>query len=282
MTFAGIPMATSFIPEIWAAEAQVKLDDTLVFGSRFAVNRDYEGEIADQGDTVRIPNLADPEVVDYTAYTSYDYKRLDISHQDLKIDRGKATFVKVDDVEQAQTAAGFNILGEASRRMGYVFAHEMDTHIGAQMATAATQVEMASAPTTGDAFYKGILKLRTLLSDNGVPLGARFLVINPAAEELLLDCDKFIAAANYGNAEPIQNGRIGSIVGFNVLVTQNMPAGPLAIAGHPLATTVAQQIVRTEPERLQGTFASAVKMLNVYGMKVLEPKALTKLTVKAG
>ena len=44
---------TNFIPELWSANILLELQKNLVYGS--AVNRDYEGDIANYGDTVHIP-----------------------------------------------------------------------------------------------------------------------------------------------------------------------------------------------------------------------------------
>ena len=47
---------TNFIPELWSANILLELQKNLVYGS--AVNRDYEGDIANYGDTVHITGIA--------------------------------------------------------------------------------------------------------------------------------------------------------------------------------------------------------------------------------
>ena len=58
---------TNFIPELWSANILLELQKNLVYGS--AVNRDYEGDIANYGDTVHITGIAHISIGDYTAHT---------------------------------------------------------------------------------------------------------------------------------------------------------------------------------------------------------------------
>jgi hypothetical protein len=57
---------TNFIPEIWSAQLLSSLKKTLVFAGPTTVNRNYEGEIANAGDTVRITSISRPTIADYT------------------------------------------------------------------------------------------------------------------------------------------------------------------------------------------------------------------------
>ena len=49
----------NFIPEIWANELQMALEKALVFAQPGIINRDYEGQITQAGDTVRINQIGD-------------------------------------------------------------------------------------------------------------------------------------------------------------------------------------------------------------------------------
>jgi len=57
-------------------------------------------------------------------------------------------------------------------------------------------------------------------------------------------------------------------------VTDAAATGGLAIAGHGIATTFAEQIVSVEAVRLEKRFADGIKGLHVYGAKVVRPTAL--------
>ena len=53
----------TFFPTIWEARLLLHLDKSLVYGN--LVNRDYEGDIRQAGDTVKINQIADITVSDY-------------------------------------------------------------------------------------------------------------------------------------------------------------------------------------------------------------------------
>jgi len=54
----------NFIPEVWSARLFVNLKKAHVFPG--LVNTDYEGEISNLGDKVRINNIGDITIRDYT------------------------------------------------------------------------------------------------------------------------------------------------------------------------------------------------------------------------
>ena len=56
---------TTFIPELWAARLLANLEEAHV--ATAFVNRDYEGEIKQQGDTVRVNSLGPVTVKNYDA-----------------------------------------------------------------------------------------------------------------------------------------------------------------------------------------------------------------------
>ena len=56
----------NFIPEVWAAQLLSSLKKSLVFAGPGVCNRNYEGEIANMGDTVRITSITRPTVASYT------------------------------------------------------------------------------------------------------------------------------------------------------------------------------------------------------------------------
>ena len=62
---------TNFIPELWSANILLELQKNLVYGS--AVNRDYEGDIANYGDTVNINYVGSVNNVEFTGGSAENY-----------------------------------------------------------------------------------------------------------------------------------------------------------------------------------------------------------------
>jgi hypothetical protein len=79
----------------------------------------------------------------------------------------------------------------------------------------------------------------------------------------------------------LANGVLGQVAGFTLLQSNNVyntaNDNYKIIAGHSMAWTLAEQIVKTEAYRMEKRFADAVKGLHVYGAKVVRPDALALL-----
>ena len=80
---------TNFIPELWSANILLELQKNLVYGS--AVNRDYEGDIANYGDTVHITGIAHISIGDYTAHTDITRTPANSSSTRASTSRSKST-----------------------------------------------------------------------------------------------------------------------------------------------------------------------------------------------
>src|SRR5688500_297072 len=98
----------NFIPEIWSAQLLLSLKKRHVAAA--LVNRDYEGEISRQGDTVHVTNLTAPTIGNYTKHTDISVEDIDDGTAALTIDQAKYFAFEVDDIEKVQQVAGGNAL----------------------------------------------------------------------------------------------------------------------------------------------------------------------------
>jgi hypothetical protein len=78
---------TSFIPELWNARLLYALEKNHVATN--LVNRNYEGEIKNAGDTVHINSLGAVSVRSYAQGTDLTYDALSTTDQTLVIDQQK-------------------------------------------------------------------------------------------------------------------------------------------------------------------------------------------------
>ena len=100
-------MAISFIPEVWSAKMLVSLKKALVYAGPGVVNRDYEGEIKGQGDTVRIRSMGRPTIGTYTKNsTTITPETLTDAQRALYIDQSKYFAFELDDIDAAQSTGG--------------------------------------------------------------------------------------------------------------------------------------------------------------------------------
>jgi len=275
----------TFIPEVWAASLLTTLEEHHVFAQDGIVNRDYEGEISQFGDTVHIGSLTDPTISTYTKnVTNIDPQTLATTDQTLLIDQSKYFAFEVDDVDAAQVRNESDLMTKALNRAAVGLRETADTFL-ATLATTGGTVQTAQDVATADAAFLLLRVLRMRLNKNNVPTDGRFVVISPEFEALVLGDNRFVDASRYGSTEPIMNGEIGRAIGFRILVSNNLPAGTagtgvevsnFVVAGHPMAISFAEQIPTGNVRAYQpdNSFSDAVKGLHLYGAKVVRPEAL--------
>lgn len=280
---------SNFVPEIWSALILKNLRDSLVYGQAGIINRDYEGDIAQAGDTVHITSFTDPAVRSYTKNNNISWDLLSDATRALLIDQADYFAFTVDDVDKRQALPGF--VAEASRGAAYNLAAELDDYISGLMYAAvngtANDYGAFVADISDATAYKLFVELRTILNRDNVPSQGRWVIVPPELTAALLQDSRFVNASASGSTDALRNGLVGRIAGFDVFesnVTPDPTASTYAvIAGHPVATTVAEQISETEALRLENQFGDGVRGLHLYGGKVVRPSclAMASVTVQA-
>lgn len=273
----------SFVPEVWSRKLLSSLKKSLVYGAPGVVNRDYEGEISEAGDTVHINSISRPTVATYTpGSTSIVPEQLTTAQRSLVVDQAKYFAFEVDDVD-ARQAAG-NVIPEAMQEAAYALRDVADQYIegimraGVVSANALGAVALAEADPT--AVYDDMLvPLGVLLDEANVPTEGRWAIIPPWVHGRMQRDDRFIDASK--SAKPDQamgNGFIGEAAGFRLFKSNNavLVTGDdySVVAGHPMAVSYAEQINKTEAYRPEDSFSDAVKGLHLYGAKVVRPYAI--------
>jgi N4-gp56 family major capsid protein len=274
----------NFIPEVWSAKLLVALRNSLVYGADGVVNREYEGEISQYGDTVHITSLVDPTIGNYTAHTDITVEDVDDADQVLTITQSKYFAFEVDDIEKRQAKG--EVLSQQAIAAAWKLRDVADKYLAGLMATgvAAGNLLAESTITAANAYDK-LVDLSVKLDESNVPTEGRFAIITPKFHGLLLKDSRFIAAGDAQGAGVRTNGRVGEAAGFSLRSSNNAPDGPgagagkLIIAGSSIATTFAEQIAKTEAARRELRFADMVKGLHLYGGKVVRPTALAAADV---
>lgn len=267
----------TFVPELWEARLLFHLDKAHV--ATAFVNRDYEGEIKQKGDTVHVNQLGNITVSDYVAANGITAEDLVTTEQTLVIDQDKYWAFKVEDLEKVQAAGP--LMDEAMARAAYNMADSVDTKIFAEIAGAAKSANTIGTNAnkialTKDNIYENLVKLSVVLDKSNVPTQGRVLAVTPDIYGLLqMDVPTFIRSTPESEAR-LQTGYIGDISGFQVFKTQNLPANTI-IATVPMATSFAEQLVSTEALRSEKNFADIVRGHNVYGVKTFQADAVAKL-----
>lgn len=260
---------SNFIPEVWAARIFARLRKALVIGD--LANRDYEGEISEAGDTVKINSIGPVTVGTYTRNSgTLTLQTLEDSQMNLLIDQMKYFNFQVDDVD-ARQAAG-NILAAGMDDAAYRLADTADTYLGTLYSQAGTTV--VSATYNSLTAYALLLTLKQKLDEKNVPAEGRYCVIPPWFETKLLLAE--VIVENTSN-DAFQNGKIARCAGFDLRRSNNLyndGTYDMVMAGTSRAIAYAEQINKVEAYRPESKFCDAVKGLHVYGAKVVDPDCL--------
>lgn len=283
---------TSFIPTLWNARLLYNLEKAHVATN--IVNRNYEGEIKNVGDKVKINTISDITIRSYSAGTPITVEDLTTTGQNLEIDQAKYFAFAVEDIDATQAAG--DLVDTATQRASYGLVDSADAFILGKIAAAGIAsnkptVGSESVPVTltSSNVYEKIVALRTLLDKQNVPTQGRSVVVSPDVYALLLLDERF-AKNDVTAGDVTLNGYVGRVAGFDVYESNNCvshtytPVGggaavvsTIITAQHIDATTYAEQIVKTEAFRPEGKFADAVKGLHVYGAKVINADGIAAM-----
>lgn len=268
--------ASNFIPELWSQLLLTSFRKNFVFGN--LVNRNYEGEIRNQGDTVRINTPSAVSVRDYSGTVTYD--QVLSTQQSLIIDQAKYYGFEVHDIDAAQ--ANVNLESPYIVEAAQSLADAVDQSLAALYTSAASSVTASLVATTTDQYLK-LVEAGKKLDEKNVPRSGRWVVVTPAGYADLLGNDKFITSATVEGRDIVRTGEVGTIAGFTVYVSNNIVrTGSNKVAhwlfGTNAAITFAEQITSTETIRRENSFADALRGLLVYGVKVVRPAALGTIT----
>jgi coat protein Gp5 len=273
----------NFIPQVWAATMMRYLDVAHVAASPALVNRDYEGEIRGQGDTVKINQIGPITISDYTKNTDLSTPQtLTGAGTELVISNAKSFNFQVDDIDQAQQRP--KVMGVAMQRAAYGVADVIDLAIFTAMGAGVAAANIVTADTSMSSTdaYDHLVDMSILLSAANVPQAGRWAAVPPWYHGLLQKDSRFVTAPTPIGTDALVNGMIGRASGFDVYVTNNLPQPTPGsvwqiLTGVNLATSYAEQVVEVEAYRPEKRFADAVKGLTVYGIKVVLPAALSSI-----
>lgn len=290
-----------FIPEIWSGKMQEKFYLATVFGE--IANTNWEGEIKNSGDTVRIRTIPDLAIRSYTKGQSLVYEQPESAYVDLLIDKGKYWAFDAEDVDQKQADINFveKFSNDAAEQMKiaidsdvlngvYGDANSSNIGITAGVKSGAFDLGTTAASEAIDKtnVLDYIVDCGSVLSEQNLPENERWMVIPTWFANLIKKSDLKDASMTGDAKSTLRNGRIGMIDNFMLYVSNNYTGVSdtntcyNVLFGHKSAITFASQVVKTEKIRNQNTFGDLVRGLNVYGYKVVTPKALGVLYCHKG
>jgi hypothetical protein len=268
MTYAN------FVPELTSKKLGKYLDNNTHMMK--CVNRNYEGEIKNAGDSVKIVTPGNVTIRDYNGIIQTE--KPSNTDTTLIVDQAKYFSFEATAIELAQSQS--DLIPIYKERGGKALEIVRDTYLLSKVADADASNVISTSVVTKDNFYSKLSTARTLLGNNNALEGKKpFVIIDYVLEGLLNQAPEFIQANKLGEGT-LTEGAIGRIAGFDILVSSNFTAssGTYNIMfGTDDAITYASQVVKSE--MIDQNFKTVCQSLYTYGAKVILPKALGKLVV---
>lgn len=276
-----------FRPEVWASALMTGYQKNLVYAQSNIVNGEYLGEITAKGDTVHVSSLSTPTIRDYDASSDLIVEDLDMTANSYTIDQGSYFAFRVEDVEAVQAAGPLR--DPATQQAAVALRDKVDKYVAGLIKAGAGSklgtIEIIDDDPSrhgGKTAYRVLVKLAEALNDNSVPTVGRYVIVGPKFYSALLMDPRFTRVDAAGTAEGLRNGTVGKAVGFDVLLSNNVPttAGrELLSAGVNNAVSFTEQINKVEMTRQELRFADLVKGLMIFGGAVFRPQGLATADV---
>jgi hypothetical protein len=240
----------AFIPTLWSGKLLAKFYQNTMLSE--VANTDYEGELKNQGDTVRIRLAPSISISDYTVGQTLSYEVPTPIYQDMQVNKGKYFGVQVNDVLAYQ--ADMNLMNmfteDAAKQLkiaieNEVFFNSFVTEGPAAANEGATAGAISAAYNLGtdttpidqatpENVLKAILRMSTVLDEQNVPEDGRFLILSPYDRHLLMQSSIAQAYFTGDQSSTIRTGKIGMLDRFSVYVSNLLPrgeAGKALVAG---------------------------------------------------
>lgn len=306
-----------FIPEIWSGKLQQKFYEATVLSA--ISNNQWEGEIRDQGDKVKIRTVPSININNYTKGLSLTSQVPETSIIELNIDKGKYFQVVADDIDKTQadlklmdifsneaaqqmkisidTDVLTNLVNTAATgnkgRTAGVISADLDLGDGVN-ATVGSRRSMVITSGTSTSTKRSpidyLIDMGQAMDEQNLPEDGRFVVVPAWFAAMIKKSDLRDASITGDGSSIARNGRVGMLDRFTVYVSNLLPfqtsitdtdagtgkKGFHVFAGIKEGLTFASQITKVETMRSQTTFGDIMRGLNVYGYKVVTPKAMVE------
>jgi hypothetical protein len=302
--------STGFIPEIWSGKLVEKFYASTVLAA--ISNTDYEGEIKNKGDRVKIRTKPTISIHDYQSDGLLGLDRPTGGTVELYIGNGKYFSLILDDVMEIQS--DLNILSMWSDDAAQQLKITVDRDVlggivgGAAAANRGTAAGVITGninlgakgsalsvvsknPGSGDIELLDVLmRMGQVLDEQNIPEVGRWVVMPAWAGRMIKQSELRQAYLSGDSVSMLRNGRLGMVDRFTIYISNLLPnnstqsgdfnAGEWPIfAGHAHGLTFASQISKVETLRSELTFGQILRGLQVYGYQIVDSKALVQAQV---
>ncbi len=272
----------NFVPRVWAKKIQHELERKMVFAED--CNREYEGEVTNIGDTVKILGVGKPTIKTQVGgdIVLTGAEKVESTAVSMPINHIAYFDYMVGDIDKLQATGG--IMEALNKESSLGVANEMDKLISeVARDKLAVRFNPTATAITKDNVLSTIDAALVKLYDNDVqPNDEIVMTVKPWFYMILKQA---YTALDTDNSKMLENGKVGRygnvIVKMSNNVVQDTNSNDLVMIRTKKAIAFANPKVHTEPYRPEKAFADAVKGFALYDTKIVRPKELIVLNCKA-
>jgi hypothetical protein len=232
----------SFIPTLWSKKLNAKFYASTMLSE--VSNTNWEGEIQNQGDTIRIRTAPSITIRDYAGPGSVlDSEVPTPIFTDMQIDQAKYFSVQVSDVLEYQADlelmsmftedAGKQLKIAIENNTFYNWFVTNGPHASNEGATAGAisggfNLGTDTAPidqADPQNVLNAILEMAAVLDEQNVPEEGRWLMLSPKDRNLLMQSNIAQAYFTGDSSSTVRSGKIGMLDRFTVFVSNLLPRG---------------------------------------------------------
>lgn len=259
----GATAANVFRPNVWSKEVLMFVKSNLVL---LPLIKHYDADVKSSGQTVEIPNVSaiSANLKSQNTVVTLNYNTE--TKTTITINKHYESSFIVEDLVKVQSA--YDLRSDYTQAAAYAIAEKVDSSIATDMTSTFTKYGAYGTALNDNL----ILTVNRYLSENKAPRTDRSLVVHPKGEAELLAIDKFVRYDALGTGEAIKNGKLGTIYGMEVFMSQNLVYLDTAtdeynhLMFHKEAWAVAMQIEpRTQAQYKQEHLGWLVTVDVLYG-----------------
>lgn len=281
----------NFIPTVWNEGIMRELERLCVFAED--CNRQYEGEVKQKGDSVKILGVGKPTIrsVAKTARNNDIEGPEEIEDTSIlmPIDQIRYFNYMVGDIDKAQAVGG--IMDALNKETSEGLANEIDNYIAALILDGNVRKLYQSAQKIVDGTAaSGEKNVLAVLDDAIQALYEND--VNPKTEIVVSVSPRFYTlfkrayiGKDSDNSDMLKNGRVSKYGNVTVKMSNNVAKTDSGATDNIMirtkrAVAFANPMTHTEAYRPERKFADAVKGFTLYGAKIVRPKELININVK--
>jgi hypothetical protein len=232
----------SFIPTLWSGKLLAKFYQNTMLSE--ICNTDYEGELKNQGDTIRIRTAPSITINDYAgAGTTLSTEVPAPIYQDMQVNKAKYFSVQTNDIlaQQADMDLMNMFTEDAAKQMKINIEDEVFFNAFVTEGPAAANEGLTAGAlsasydlgtdndaidtSTANNLLDTILRMSAALDEQNVPEDGRWLILTPFDRQVLMRSNIAQAYFSGDSSSIIRTGKIGMLDRFTVYVSNLLPRG---------------------------------------------------------